>query len=225
MVVSPKQTNESNREYALRVIRENIISLDIVPGSMIGEQEIAEKLDISRTPVHEALLELSKSKIVDILPQKGCHVSMINSKLIEESVFIRMTIELAIIEHACAIATEQDIRILEENVKLQKFYVENFSTEKIMDLDNEFHRYLYEMTNKRQCYYMIQLMGIHFDRIRNLSLHTIKNLKIVDDHSAIFDAIAAHDAPKAKELLHKHLSRQQVDMQIIKKQYGEYFEV
>ncbi len=72
MKVTAKTANETNREYALRVIRDNIISLDIRPGSLIGEQEIAKELGLARTPVHEALLELSKSKIVDILPQKGC---------------------------------------------------------------------------------------------------------------------------------------------------------
>ncbi|NLC79432.1 MAG: GntR family transcriptional regulator, partial [Ruminococcaceae bacterium] len=93
MKVAAKLAGETNREYALRTIRDNIISLDIRPGSLIGEQEVADELNISRTPVHEALLELSKSKIVDILPQRGCLVSTIDSALIEEARFIRSTVE------------------------------------------------------------------------------------------------------------------------------------
>lgn len=223
MIVSPKQEKESNREYALRVVRENIISLEIKPGSMIGEQEIADQLAISRTPVHEALLELSKSKIVDILPQRGCRVALIDSALIEESVFIRKTLELSIVEIATRAATAEDILHIQENVQLQEFYLANQSLEKIMELDNEFHRYLYEICNKMQCYYMVQLMGIHFDRIRTMSLHAVKDLKIVDDHKALANAIKEHDAKAARSILETHLSRQQVDMQQVQRIYTEFF--
>ena len=78
MIITPKNTFEPNREYAFRIVKDNIINMEIKPGSLIGEQEIATQLGISRTPVHEAFLELSKSKIVNILPQKGCSVSLID---------------------------------------------------------------------------------------------------------------------------------------------------
>ncbi|MBO7449641.1 MAG: GntR family transcriptional regulator, partial [Clostridiales bacterium] len=87
MIITPKHDYEHNRDYALRVVRENIINLEIKPGSLIGEQEIANLLNLSRTPIHEAFLELSKSKIIDILPQKGCFVSYIDPELINESRF------------------------------------------------------------------------------------------------------------------------------------------
>ena len=223
MHILPKLTNETNREYATRIIRNNIISLDITPGSMIGEQEIADQLKISRTPVHEALLELSKSKIVDILPQKGCHVSLIDSEYIEEAVFIRSTMETSIVGMACKEATPADIIKLEENVKLQEFYLSQNQPDKIMELDNQFHEYLYKICNKMQCYYMVNLMSIHFDRLRNLSVQTIKNLKIVNDHKEISTAIRNHDVQKAKELLKTHLSRQEIDQKIIREQYPQYF--
>ena len=116
---------ENNRDFAFRVIRENIINLEIKPGSMISEQDIADELKLSRTPVHEALQELARTKIVDIQPQRGSLVSLIDMKLVEEAVFMRSTIESAITEEACQIATEKDIQQLEENVNLQFFYQKN----------------------------------------------------------------------------------------------------
>ena len=70
--------------------------------------------------------------------------------LVEEAVFMRSTIESAITEEACQIATEQDIQQLEENVNLQFFYQKSNSVEKIMELDNAFHELLYKITNKMQ---------------------------------------------------------------------------
>ena len=119
-----KREKETNREYALRVIKENIVNLQLEPGSMISEQDIANELNLSRTPVHEAMQELSSTKIIEILPQRGSHVSLIDMAHVEEAVFIRATIESAVTEMACKQATEQDLQEMEENVALQRFYYE-----------------------------------------------------------------------------------------------------
>ena len=87
-----KLGKETNREYALRVIRENIVKLELAPGSMISEQDIANQLNLSRTPVHEAMQEFSSTKIIEILPQRGSHVSLIDMALVEEAVFALSTI-------------------------------------------------------------------------------------------------------------------------------------
>ena len=188
MIITPKQTFEPNREYAFRIVKDNIINMEIKPGSLIGEQEIATQLGISRTPVHEAYLELSKSKIVNILPQKGCSVSLIDYELIKESRFLRISVETALIKEACDVATEEDIQKLYANIKLQQFYLENDP----------------------------------FDRVRSLSLKTIKDQKLVSDHKAIADAIAAHDKDAAVAAFTKHMSRFDLDWDIIKKEYSEY---
>ena len=155
MIITPKQTFEPNREYAFRIVKDNIINMEIKPGSLIGEQEIATQLGISRTPVHEAFLELSKSKIVNILPQKGCSVSLIDYELIKESRFLRIAVETALIREACDVATEEDIQKLYANIKLQQFYLEN-DPPKFLDLDNEFHKNIYVACNKMQCFYMFR---------------------------------------------------------------------
>ncbi len=221
MVITPKKPSESNREYAFRTISENIISLDIEPGSMIGEQEIATMLGLSRTPVHEALLELSKSKIVDILPQKGCLVSMIDSELIREARFLRITVETALVEDACELAKEEDLRLLEDNLELQEFYLVK-DPMKLLTLDNEFHEIIYRICNKMQCHYMVSLMSMHFDRVRSLSLHSVKDLKIVSDHRAIFEAIKKKDPAAARAAFQKHMARFELDWNIISREYKKY---
>lgn len=221
MIITPKKDFEPNREYAFRTVKENIINLEIVPGSLIGEQEIASKLNLSRTPVHEAFLELSKSKIVDILPQKGCRVSLINKDLIEEARFLRRHIESALIAEACSIATDDDIKELEENVSLQEFYLTS-QPDKLLELDNEFHKTIYRICGKMQCYYMVTLMSLHFDRVRNLSLHAVRDLKIVEDHRNIAQAIKEKDSKKALEIYDKHMNRFELDWDIIVEKFGEY---
>ena len=57
---------ETGRDYALRTIKDNIIKLELAPGSPVSENELAAELQLSRTPVREALIELSKVKVIEI---------------------------------------------------------------------------------------------------------------------------------------------------------------
>ena len=69
---------------------------------------------------------------------------------------------------------------------------------------------------------MVSLMSLHFDRVRSLSLKTIKDQKLVSDHMAIADAIAARDKDAVDAAFTKHMSRFDLDWDIIKKAYSEY---
>ena len=218
-----KDPKETNREYALRAIKENIINLSLVPGSMISEQEIASDLNLSRTPVHEAIQELSKIKVIEVYPQKGSRVSLIDMDLIDESVFIRSTLESAITGQACKNATEEDIKNLQENISLQEFYNSKGNTDKILELDNKFHEIFYKITNRMQCFYMVKMVSIHYDRYRKLKLVTRDRLGIIEDHKAILKAFEEKNVKKAKELCIKHLQQIHIDEQDIRLKYPAYF--
>src|SRR5699024_109625 len=120
MQILERLPRETGRDYALRTIRDNIITLKLEPGSQISENELAAEMDLSRTPVREALIELSKVKIIEIYPQRKSMVSLIDYELVEESRFMRNLLECAVAELDCEMATPQDIRRLEDNLQLQK---------------------------------------------------------------------------------------------------------
>ena len=112
---------------------------------------------------------------------------------------------------------------LKANLNLQDFYLENPAPDKLMELDNEFHHLLFSCVDKERCYRMCCDIGIHFDRIRHLALHTVKELKIVGDHHDILSAICACDADRAYALMAAHLTRFEIDEKLIKNEYPEYF--
>lgn len=113
---------------------------------------------------------------------------------------------------------------LKANLNQQDFYLENPTPDKLMELDNEFHHLLFSCVDKERCYRMCCDMGIHFDRIRHLALHTVKELKIVGDHHDILSAICACDADRAYALMAAHLTRFEIDEKLIKNEYPEYFD-
>lgn len=223
MNITERYARETARDYALRMLKRNIASLELAPGAMLSENELSAALGLSRTPIREALIELSKIRIVEILPQRGSRIALIDCTMVEESRFLRMVLEKAIIELACDMAPSLDFSAAEASVKLQQFYIENQMPEKLLELDDDFHRELYRLTNRMQTYALLESMRLHFDRVRSLSLATVKEIKIVSDHEAILRAVRAGDKAEATAQVAKHLSRYKVDEQAIREKYAAYF--
>ncbi|WP_295857472.1 GntR family transcriptional regulator [uncultured Oscillibacter sp.] len=223
MHILDRLPRETGREYALRTIKENIINLELAPGSQISENELSAEMGLSRTPVREALIELSKVKIVEIHPQKRSVVSLIDYDLVEESRFMRHLLECAVVQLDCEMASPEDIKRLQENVQLQNFYLDNFYTEQLLPLDNAFHGILFDIARKSQIFSLMSNISIHFDRVRSMALSSVKNLKIVQDHENIVSAIARRDAAQARDLMEQHLSRYKIDAAAIREKYPQYF--
>ena len=95
--------------------------------------------------------------------------------------------------------------------------------QKIMELDDEFHRMMYQITDKMQTYLMVKNMNIHYDRFRELKLHTSIATTLLDEHKEILNAIISKNGATAKELVINHLSRINADEKEIRKKYGEFF--
>lgn len=214
---------ETARDYAFRVIKDNIIRLELEPGSPISENELAAELGLSRTPVREALIALARARVVEITPQKRSIVAPIDEAMVEEARFVRDALECAVVCLCCRMATEADLRHLDENVKLQETYMKTGPLESIHDLDNQFHKYLFTIADKLQAYDMIQNLVIHFDRIRNIALNGIRELEIVDDHRQILEAMRSRDEGRAMEVMQLHLNRCTVDSISIREKYPQYF--
>ena len=223
MRLTPPLPRESGRDYALRTMKDNIIRLELPPGSPISENEVAAELGLSRTPVREAFLELAKVRIIETCPQKKSTVALIDYDLVEEARFMRNVLEPAVVRLVCETASPEELDALRENVRLQDFYLENFDPDKLMELDDAFHALLFSIARKTQILEQIRNISIHFDRVRSMALTSVKEVKIVADHRAILQAIEARDPGRAAALMDAHLNRCGVDASAIRSKYPAYF--
>ena len=89
MTIEERLPGESVRDYAFRVIKQNIVSVELKPGSLLSENELSSRLGISRTPVREALSDLARVSILETLPQRGTFIALIDPKMVEDSRFLR----------------------------------------------------------------------------------------------------------------------------------------
>lgn len=224
MRVEERRYTETARDYALRVLKSNIVAMELAPGAMVSENELAAQMGLSRTPVREALMDLAKCRMVDVLPQRGSRIALIDYALVDEARFAREVLEVAILDLVCSDATDRDIAQLRQNVRLQKLTQEPdmAGTLSMMELDDAFHRMLFAIAKKENTYEMLCSMTIHFDRVRHLALGVVRDSKIIADHEAICEAVARRDIDGAKAAMKAHLSRAKVDEEIIRNTYPQY---
>lgn len=223
MIIQPRLDRETTSDYAYRTIKENIISLELLPGASISEVEIASQLGVSRTPVRESFIKLSKTGVMEIYPQRGSIVSLIDEKMVDESCFLRRVLEEAMIDIICSSLSEEDLLPLIENVNRQEFYFKHNDNQHLLELDNEFHKLLFLLCHKENSYNMLSEFSIHFDRVRNLALTVEGRENIIEDHKALLDAILNKEVEKAKSILGEHLSRYKGDLVIMKEKCPRYF--
>lgn len=223
MQLMERYSKEYARDYALRVLKANIISLELAPGTMLSESDLAAQIGVSRTPIREALIELAKTKIVEVLPQCGCRIGLIDQNLVMESRFLRLVLEKAVVQLACESSVPLDLSVMEENLKLQQFYLDNHKPGKLLELDDSFHQELFRLSNMMQTYQLMDSMMVHFNRLRSLTLSTIKDTKIVEDHKLILQAIQEKDTEKAQALITKHLNRSKIDEADLREKHPQYF--
>lgn len=223
MIILDKEKSESARNYAYRVLSYNIINLEFKPGEAISEKEIAPALNLSRTPVREALIELVKNGLVNIIPQKGSYISKIDYDIIEESRFVRLALELAILKLACVEISDSYLIKLKSNVLEQELSADLSDFTVFMNLDNKFHKLLFEAVGKQWSYNIVSSQMAYFDRFRTLILKALKANEIINDHKAILDAVTSHNYPLAESLMTRHLGKKDKEKEQILSLYPEYF--
>ena len=66
------------------VLREKILSLELKPGQELNINQLAKEMNVSRSPIRDALLRLSLDKLVDVFPQKGTRVAFLDKDIIKD---------------------------------------------------------------------------------------------------------------------------------------------
>lgn len=223
-----KKLKENTRQYIYRVLKENIMNLNLQPGEAIGEIELSKTLDVSRTPLREAIVQLTEEKLLKVFPQKGSFVSKIDLNMVEEAIFVRETCETKILELACDDKDKDElIKKLEKNIEYQKIILGfDGDIHEFFILDNEFHYILFEHFNKKNSWKAIKRLSTHYDRLRLLDALEKINLELtLKQHIEIVQVIKDCEKDKIYSLIDKHLLNYKDVIKKYKDKYPEYFAI
>ena len=214
-------SQESTREYVCRLLRANIVDLTISPGSPVAEKDIAEILQVSRTPVREAFIKLAQEGVLEIIPQKGSYVSLIDPEQVEDVRFCREVLEKEIIKIACTAFPKEDLFKLQSSLTLQKLCIQEKNYTRFFELDAEMHSAIFSGCKKSRVWTMLQQMNIHYDRVRMLNLLLGLDWELLlNQHNEIYDAIVERNVEKGLRVLDIHLNKVTIDLKQLQEQFG-----
>ena len=188
-------------------LRASILSLQLAPGTALSRTELAERFELSQTPVRDALLQLAQEGLVDIFPQHATLVSRIDIASATQAHLLRCAIELEVVR---TLAQQPDPATLERlRAQVERMVLvmgpEHYS--EFVAADQDFHRLMYEAAGAPDLYELVRRRSGHLDRLRRLDLPSPgKAERVVRDHRAIVAALAARDPEAAQAAMRTHLS-------------------
>lgn len=208
-----------------RTLRDRIISMQLLPGATMSEQETANALGVSRTPVREAFISLSREKMVIISPQRRTAVAKISIDRVKQERFLRESLEQAVLEQFLLNPSEEVLHQLDENVLLQQQAIAAKDFKLFLQHDDEFHKLFYVATENMLCHHILKRNFFDYQRLRYLSSCSAEEIQILNmnQHQKLLQLIREHNLMDAQALLRKHLRRLFDEIKVLSAQYPQYF--
>jgi DNA-binding GntR family transcriptional regulator len=206
--LQPINQPESLAKIAYDALRESILTNKLKRDEIYTEMSLAKDLGISRTPVREALLELSSQGLVTFLPRKGVLVNRYTKQDVEEIFELRKAIELAAVEKVARNFKSHDFGKIEEVFQGQRKAAKKKDYLAYIQADRVFHTTLSEMTKNRRFVAimenirdMIHLMGIHALVAEN------RAEEVIAEHEKVLEAVRKGKPLEAREAMDYHLDQ------------------
>ena len=202
---APARRYAATPDLIAEALRGEILRGDVAPGAPLRQEELADRFQVSRIPVRDALLRLEAQGLVRVYPNRGAFVISLSPDEVREVYDMRVLLEGDMIERAVPRMTADDWR------RIDAAHVEatrTAGTAGWMEGDWSFHRALYEPAGRsRQLELIEQLRATvarYSTRYDALPEHTARWLA---DHDSIVEACRARAAVASRKRLESHLAR------------------
>jgi DNA-binding GntR family transcriptional regulator len=208
--VVPIQRSKSLHEQTYQALRTSILSGDLAPGERLVETQLAQRLQVSRTPIREAIRQLQKDGLVTADGLEGLQVTSISAADAAQLYDCRLALETLSVTGACLQMSAEQMLLLEANVLEAEQIMRNppakLNVMQLLDLDYGFHRLIAEGSGNR---WLVTLLDQVFDKMMLLRMQTTRQnpevLEIRIEHGQIYQAIAHRQTEAALVALQEHL--------------------
>ena len=205
LVVSADSARSQSEEAYLR-IRERIVSLDMLPGSVVNEGRLREELSIGRTPIREALQRLARENLVRSVPHRGTFVTDVNITDLARITEVRVVLEAHAARLACDRLSTADREAFDRLLAILETRP-SVDQRELMSLDQQIHRQIYvaarnpflETTLERYFNLSLRLWFLVLDR--DVSLR-----EALEEHVELLRAILSGDPDRAEASMRRHVT-------------------
>lgn len=206
--------SQSLYEQAYQALRTAILSGELPPGERLVETQLADSLQVSRTPIREAIRQLQNENLVTTDLHGSLRVALLSIEDADHLYDCRIALEQLSVKAACEHATPKQLAQVElavqeaENAGDEQHSLTQYQR---LHIDYQFHRLLAQSANNP---WLVMLLDQVFDKMMLLRLRTTQHnprvLEIRSEHRLIYDAICDRDADTAVQTIQSHLSASKV---------------
>lgn len=211
------------KEEIMNLLKDDILSLKLKPGTILSETALAERFQLSRTPLRDVLKQLSLESYIDVYPKRGNFVSHIDLDSVEQMIYLRSALEKEIMKDLTSQLSLKDVQELKEILDQQKTLIEDEEAiDRFLVLDDHFHRTLFCMAGREFLWNLIQQFNVHYVRYRKLHmLERGKLLQIWGEHQSMLEHIANKNTEEIEALVHHHLRDDMNSLEFLTR-YSDY---
>lgn len=194
-----------SRAYA--ELRRLIVSGEFPPGTFLSERQLAQQLEMSKTPVHVALERLEAEGFVTISAQQGIVVRGMSVEDIVDHYELREAIECWVVRKIAGKLGAEQQRQLQDNLKTQKAALKQNDLRRLMQLDEQMHFMLGSFMKNREITTTMERLRdkIHQVILRVTDSDRSRPAESITEHETIIAAVIAGEGDKAATLMVSHL--------------------
>lgn len=203
-------------QQAVDLLRERIYSHLLLPGQRLDEAVLADELGISRTPLREALKVLSTEGLVDLQPHRGCYVTELSLKDLEEIFPIMAMLEGRVAREVAAKRSTEQMKALDALHEKLERHAASGDIDRYYETNYLFHDSMQEFAGNRWLQVVIGDLRklLKLSRHRSLRLEGRLNQSL-GEHHALMKALHTRNADRAEAVMRDHLLAQLVALREI----------
>lgn len=202
------------KEKVYKSLRYDILTGKIPDGTRITESSIASRLNVSRTPVREALQRLTQEKLITSLSRAGYIIEDMSNDDIQDLFSARFDIETLVTRKAAQYITDAELLMMKENIEKATACIAVNDLRKMTGLDIEFHSIIYRASRSKTLFRICRNLSDHTMKYRHgLNLRSDIWNEAISNHRGIYEALLARDQDKAARAIALHAD--QVKSQLV----------
>ncbi|ASA20202.1 GntR family transcriptional regulator [Paenibacillus donghaensis] len=213
----------SLKDEIMNELKQDILSLQLKPGTIISETALSERFKLSRTPIRDILKQLSLEDYINIYPKKGNIVSYIDLDSVEQIIYLRSALEKQLFKDLAGQLPLKAVHELNQLLALQEQAIHSDqASQHFLKLDDAFHQTLFRWAGREFLWGLLQQFNVHYVRYRNLCM--LKKDKLLDihkEHQAMVQIILQGETLKIDDSVHHHL-RADMDSLDFQEPYSHY---
>ncbi|WP_171210494.1 GntR family transcriptional regulator [Ruegeria sp. HKCCA5426] len=189
------------------------VSFRLRPGDRLNEVALSKELGVSRTPLREALNRLVAERLFDFRPGQGFFCRPLDAQSVYDLFELRQIIEVAAVRAACAKATDQELKALEQELYDTGIDITGLTVEEAVARDEVFHIGIARLSGNRELLQTLSRINDRIRYIRWVSMTADRIHRSKDQHKGVMNAMLERNTDEAERIMGAHISRRMDQVQ------------